>query len=840
MGEFTSLGWGRACRPGDGWGMLRRMRRLLALTAMVMALPAVAAAQPPGGVAMVRLMGSHAREAFAPVSGQIGALVKLPAGTHAADLGLDAVAPGIGRLRGDPQTVVAFGAAHPDLQVEVSPPLHTLLLFAQKWTHVDIARKQRGADGAGTLVGIADTGLDPTLPDFRDPVTNKSRVAWMLDLSMKPLGKHPELEDKYGVKDQNGVLQKGAVLTGADIDELMSTGDVLPEDDNGHGTHVASIAAGNGGGTPYIGMAPNAGLIIVRVTRDASGTIENDDSLRGAQFIFDRGDAMGMPVVANFSLGTDFGSHDGNSLWEQTLASYVGPDHPGHALVAAAGNSGSILDTPIHQSVHVTDGPVVRVPVTTYGAQSGAVQIWVALRPGADMNIGLDGPDGSWIGPVSEGNEQGKNGDGYNAGVIYGSGLSGSPVPEGSRGAVVLWSGKWPAGTYAVTLSGHGIAELYLQGTGDAALEGQTPAHFSAAVREGTINLPATAPGIIGVGCSVNSPSWKSQAGQTVALTEPVLDDVGGGPADPSDPTKRVLLTSGEICYFSSAGPNVLGVPKPDIVAPGAAVIGAMSQKALPGEPTSIFTTQCPPSKSTGKVDPRCLQVDDRHAVAQGTSMSSPMVAGVIALLFQQDPTLTEDELRALLQTGAHRFRGPAPFYDQAGVGELDGLGALDALDEMHDPALALPSPDASWLTLSADYATADGSTPLTAILELRSAEGKRAALFDISRLQPIATVLGRPVVPAPVMTRGVAPGLFTFRVTLPPGLGGKALTLGASFDGQNVVQPVTIPIATDAWSANYTPSAKGACSAAGGGPGDLLLPLAAVLGLALVRRKRA
>jgi MYXO-CTERM domain-containing protein len=268
-------------------------------------------------------------------------------------------------------------------------------------------------------------------------------------------------------------------------------------------------------------------------------------------------------------------------------------------------------------------------------------------------------------------------------------------------------------------------------------------------------------------------------------------------------------------------------------------ITAAMSGQAKPGVATSIFTAPyCPKDQDSGIVDPNCLQVDATHAASQGTSMSSPMVAGVAAMLLQQDPTLTQDQVRAVLQAGAHRFRGTASYYDQSGPGELDADGALAALNEMKNPAEALPSPAHSWLSLSADYVTADGSTPMTVLLELRNADGqKRASLFDLSRLQPIASILGRPLAPQPKIVRGAAPGLFSFQVSVPRGLGGQAITLGATFDGANVVDPVTVPIATDAWTASYLAEAKGACNASGGDPGGMLG--LAVVGLLALRRKK-
>ncbi len=822
---------------------MRRIVLGLAAVASFTLCDVPARAGPPDGLGVLRMLGPHAIDALAPRTGTpktISALVAIPSGKRASDYGLVEIAPGIARVYGSPASLIAFGAAHPDARVEVMPPLHPLLANARIITKVAVAQQDRSATGAGAAVGIIDTGIDPTLSDFRDPTTQKSRIAWMLDFSMKPLGLHAELEAKYGVKDDNGVLILGAVLTGDDIDSLISQAKPLPTDPNGHGTHVASIAAGNGGGTKYIGMAPEASLIIARVSRDATGSFNNGDIVAGATFVDDRATAMNVPVAMNLSLGSDFGPHDGNTLLEQALASFTGPQHPGRAVIAAAGNSGSVVFSPTHQAVEVTNTRV-RVPVIAGGApNNGTVQIWVALRAGSDIRVGLDSPSGTWISPIGDEQEAGHNETDLNAGVIYGTTVANTPVPPGSLGAIVLWSGKWPAGTvdhpYAVTLDGHGYADLYLTGFGDAL--GATGAAFEGGVREATVTLPGSNANIIAVGCTIDGPSWISAAGSSYFLQEPVLDSFGALPtfgADGSLALQKVL--PGEVCFFSSAGPNLSGVPKPDILAPGAAVIGAMSGQAHPGVPTSIFTNPDCPSK-LGNVDPNCQQVDANHAQTEGTSMSSPMVAGVVALLFQRDPTLTQDVIRAVLQAGVHQVRGGTPFFDQEGPGELDAIGALDALAELAQPDTALPDPTRSWMTLSESFAVSDGSTPVTATLELRTSTDKRATLFDSSRLVPVAMLGSIPVETS--IVRGAAPGLFTFVVSVPPGSAPSELTLGATFDGVPIVQYATIPVAVDAWTADYPPFVEGGgCSAARTHTGDIATPLLLLGLLALRRRSR-
>ncbi|WP_394843723.1 S8 family serine peptidase [Pendulispora brunnea] len=784
---------------------------------------AVADPGHPEAAGILRVLGPRAVRTLAPArasvpgGAQLGALVAIPRNQTAESLGIEAFAPGIGRVSGTPERLIAFSQAHPGVHLEVNTPLHPLMSVARGTIQADRAYDTLGADGAGTLVGVADTGIDVSHPEFLDE-TGHSRIAWLLDMSVAPAGLHPELEEKFGVKSADGKVVAGAVYSAADIDKLIADKKTLPNDAVGHGTHVSSIAAGDGDDLgkkgPYRGIAPKARLVVAGLGGAATG-ISNDDLVRGVSFVFDRADAEKQPVAVNLSLGGDFGPHDGTTLWEQALASFVGPTHPGRALVAAAGNSGSIGGDAIHQSVHVASGATVRVPISTEGASDGGVQVWVSLRGSASLKIGLDSPSSTWISPIGEGETKGKKGDNddYEAGVIYGSTAKDSPVPAGSRGAVVLWTGKWPKGTYYVTFTGEGTADLFLGRTGD--VQTVNEAMFASGVREGTINLPGTHPGILSVGCTVNRPNWVSIAGGKVGVRVPVLDAAGGMVDSSKD---LVPPVEGDACWFSSAGPNVNGVAKPEISAPGAGIIAAMSSGATPGSDRSMFTTSCPPVHAgQDDRDPRCFQVDETHAVAMGTSMSAPMVTGAIALLLQRDPTLTQDKITALIQAGAHRFR-PTPntrFEDQGGPGELDVVGALDALEQTRNPSLVLPKLETSWIALSADYAAADGSTPLTAILELRSADGQhRADQFEGARLQPRVEINGTRLETLPTVIRR-GPGLYSYTVNVPAGRGGARLLLGATFDGADIVTPKVVPISADLWVAHYPSSAKGGCTVA-------------------------
>lgn len=85
------------------------------------------------------------------------------------------------------------------------------------------------------------------------------------------------------------------------------------------------------------------------------------------------------------------------------------------------------------------------------------------------------------------------------------------------------------------------------------------------------------------------------------------------------------------------------------------------------------------------------------YGTISGTSMASPHVAGVAALLYQADPTLTPAEVEDVLQDTAHKFTAGGPYspdpqnlggthsYDK-GAGLIDVQAALDALGVDHAP----------------------------------------------------------------------------------------------------------------------------------------------------------
>ena len=271
----------------------------------------------------------------------------------------------------------------------------------------------------------------------------------------------------------------------------------------------------------------------------------------------------------------------------------VGPAHPARSIVVAAGNSGALYQGDeqdqvlgIHTETRVTRGAPAKLAVFTPDARkgsevSGAVFVWITYRAADAVAIGLAGPKGMSIRPVGMGRTAGfrASDDSLTAAIYNGAVGGASPLPAGSHGAVIVWDGKWPAGSeMTLDLEGEGLVGAWVEAKfDDAAAAGAI--FFEVATRAGTINVPASHPDLIAVGCTINRTQWIDQDG--------LAHDVASTPYS-------ALAPADSSCYFSSAGPSATGASKPDISAPGAMVAAAMSLDAVPG--TSPFSAFDAPS----------------------------------------------------------------------------------------------------------------------------------------------------------------------------------------------------------------------------------------------------
>lgn len=776
------------------------------------------------------LVAGFPRAFLVPNGERLSLLVEAPDAAALRSAELSPVCGRFAALSLPPGEIERFEAAHPDLKVYWSPPRHALLNQAARWIALPEFRERTGQRGGGTAVGVIDTGFDSAHPDLRTP-EGKTRISWFIDFDRPPAGLHPELEERYGCTGASSC----AILAAKDIDALLDNdiaGDEV-RDDLGHGTHVTSLAAGNGQGSRnpvFVGPAPEAELILAQVGQGRFRSVSDANVLTAACFIFERAAALGLPAVVNLSLGSDFGGQDGTTPLERSLADLVGPEYPGRALVVAAGNSGTLYgglsnDYPepfgIRTEVHVPRDSSARVPLlsTPIGSSTteAAIFVWIDFGPDDDMSIALDLGDRE-TDPVAPGQVLGFEDGDLSATLLNGVTSDEGPIYPGSHAAVVVLSGRWRSGSaFALRLSGHGTARLWAHSEGDLAPEaGSLGALFPRASKEGTINVPASHPELIAVGAAVNRTEWLDYRARDIDFATPGLDEVPGE----------------SLAYFSSAGPNGLGDIKPDIVAPGLNVIGAMSAQADPRDgsaPNSLFASdgQC------GDPDFECFVVDDTHAVTAGTSMSAPIVAGAVALLFERDPSLTQERVLHLLQAGARRLGETRSERAQAGPGMLDLVASLDVASGAVARA-SRPGARHSFFTFASSFARPGPGFPLQMLIMLRDADGLAADGVRADELDLLAEpgqVLAGP--------ERLEAGLWRAVVEAAPASGQRTLEVKLSLY-QEVIAQAALPIAVDRPLSSEGPRVRGGCAVAPAPARDAASCLMLLLGaLSLARRQR-
>lgn len=126
--------------------------------------------------------------------------------------------------------------------------------------------------------------------------------------------------------------------------------------------------------------------------------------------------------------------------------------------------------------------------------------------------------------------------------------------------------------------------------------------------------------------------------------------------------------TDDRLASFSSAGPTYEGFVKPDVIAPGGHIVSSMPFDSVISltHPESMMDTQ-------------------RNFAMSGTSQATAIVSGVVALMLQNDPTLTPDEVKCRLMSSTR----PAINHD----GELaytvfqQGAGLVNALEAVNSSA---------------------------------------------------------------------------------------------------------------------------------------------------------
>ncbi|MBK7956899.1 MAG: S8 family serine peptidase [Bacteroidetes bacterium] len=178
--------------------------------------------------------------------------------------------------------------------------------------------------GKNVVMGIIDDGIDWRHGDFKN-ADGSSRIHYIWDQNNASPSNAP-LPYKYGQE-----------WTKADINAAT-----LPYMEPGatfsHGSNVTGIAAGNARASGrFIGIAPDAELIVVGANLESNFLYNVID---GIDYIFKKADAMGKPCVINTSLGDYTGSHDGRDIPAKMIDLML-EERKGRVIVAAAGNAGA-------------------------------------------------------------------------------------------------------------------------------------------------------------------------------------------------------------------------------------------------------------------------------------------------------------------------------------------------------------------------------------------------------------------------------------------------------------------------------------------------------------------
>lgn len=161
--------------------------------------------------------------------------------------------------------------------------------------------------GQGVLIAIIDSGIDFTNSDFRN-ADGTTRIVFLNDLSQNRIFTSDEI---------NAFLNKNIGSPNFDITSLEKA-----KDFSGHGTAVAGIATGNGAGSDnrFIGVAPDAGLLVVKLGTDIPDSFPRTTQLmKAVNWAVITARSLGKPVAINLSIGNTYGPHDGSSLLETFL-----------------------------------------------------------------------------------------------------------------------------------------------------------------------------------------------------------------------------------------------------------------------------------------------------------------------------------------------------------------------------------------------------------------------------------------------------------------------------------------------------------------------------------------
>ena len=502
--------------------------------------------------------------------------------------------------------------------------------------------------GNNVVTGFCDIGFDPAHINFFDN-DGKTRVRKIVQYT----------------------LEQPRPIVIDTPEEIMGWGTDNP--DETHATHVAGIMAGGFDTNNYNGIATESDIVAtVSPLYDAY-------LLDGCEQIIDYARSVGKPAVINMSIASEIGPHDGTSLFNQ----YMDMLAEDAAVCISAGNSGE-RNCYIERTFS-EERPTVRTYPRQWPSWSpleahGIIDIWgkderqfsvdvvgwsetgkeIAYRwkgenllePGTDIVI--CSPD---LAEKFPGHAEPLLPARF-SGYIY---LTAEVNPENDRYNVSFicdvkditttdhYAAEYRFGPEITGSPGQGV-EIYAS-SNIFFLSPYDPLSTNGNSSR-SVNDLCAGDNAICVGAITSRNTWPLTNGTTGSFDK---------------------LSVGSPAYFSSYGTLNDGTLLPHICAPGAVVVSSISTPYVNAHPDAAENT-------SAIFDSDGTQYFWKND--QGTSMSSPFVAGVIALWLQANPDLTGKEIKDIVLSTAS---SPAfqPHNPQWGHGLLDAAAGLDKAREL-------------------------------------------------------------------------------------------------------------------------------------------------------------
>ncbi len=179
--------------------------------------------------------------------------------------------------------------------------------------------------GEGVIIGFLDTGIEFAADIFRRP-NGGTRVVGIWDQTVRGEGIRPPKTLLYGREYTERELDE-AVRTQNPYEQIYS------RDENGHGTYIASLAAGNEAEDgSFSGAAPEAEIAMVKLKpakksirdyymiKEEAVAYQENDMIAGIRYLENLAFERKKPLVLCLALGTSQGSHNGNLPLAQTLS----------------------------------------------------------------------------------------------------------------------------------------------------------------------------------------------------------------------------------------------------------------------------------------------------------------------------------------------------------------------------------------------------------------------------------------------------------------------------------------------------------------------------------------